>query len=190
MIYNYYAKQDYYAYLSGGVAAWDLLLPNNIGLKKGDTVKVIETNNNGDETGRATSGTIVFNGVDGILTVNGNRDFYYINNITTSNMYTIYRATFKQTPGSDPVVTVLENTTGAAWAWSTIGDYQLSASSTNIVYASKTVVLVAPFDVSNVGLVSKINGAYEDIDLVPYAISGGLGGVIWNDIGIEIMIFP
>jgi hypothetical protein len=132
MNYNYYAKQDHYAYLAGGVQAWDLLLPNNIGLKKGDTVQVIETNDEGEFTGRSTTGTIVFNGVDGILTVNGNRDFYYINNLTTTNMFTEYRAIITQSGTLDPVVTELFNNTTQTFTWSRqdTGIYKCAVSDT------------------------------------------------------------
>ena len=49
MNYNYEAQQNYYQYLASGVTAWVLLLPDNIGLKKGDTVTVIEVDSNGEE---------------------------------------------------------------------------------------------------------------------------------------------
>lgn len=162
MIYNYYAKEDYYAYLSGGVQAWDLLLPNNVGLKKGDTVKVIETDNTGDETGRATSGTIVFNGVDGILTVNGNRDFYYINNLTTTNMYTLYRATLSQSGTNDPTAVVLENTTGYIldWSYSDIGYYYCNLSVVTD-WSKVTMLIGSPASLGHNFTLSNAGGDYD-----------------------------
>lgn len=127
MEYNYYANEDYYEYLASGVKAWDLLLPNNIGLKKEDTVKVIEVDNNGEETGKAISGTIHFNGVDGIMTVSGNKDFYYITNLIPTNMFTEIIALISQGGASDPTSMVLKNTTGKTLNWSRddIGNYGL-----------------------------------------------------------------
>jgi len=190
MNYNYYAKQDYYAYLAGGVQAWDLLLPNNIGLKKGDTVTVIETYDNGDETGRATTGNIVFNGVDGIMTVNGNKDFYYINNLTTTNMYKVFRATLTQTGTAIPVASILENTTGLVPVLSRddIGFYGID--NLGIVNAEKVIILFSTTnDASAIQLAVPLQNAHE-VSIQTLLGIGNPSDDILTSAGIEIKIFP
>lgn len=190
MNYNYYAKQDYYSYLSGGVQAWDLLLPNNIGLKKGDTVTVVETYDNGVETGKATTGTIRFNGVDGIQTVSGLRDFYYITNLITSNMFKLFRATLSQSGTGVPTATILENTTGLVPVFSRddVGEYGID--NVGVVNASKVVVLIQPTN----GNVSKVFAgallAGHEIFINTWGVSTAEEDGWLDNTGIDIKIYP
>jgi hypothetical protein len=190
MNYNYYAKQEYYAYLAGGVQAWDLLLPNNIDLKKGDTVKVIETYDNGDETGRATTGTIVFNGVDGIMTVNGNRDFYYINNLTTTNMFKLLRATVSQSDVDAPVLTILENTLGTTPTIirDDVGLYSISTGLT--ITPSKCVCLIGSGYQPNDSIELSTHIGSADFGINSYNPVGTLSDDVLLNTAIDIKIYP
>ena len=132
MNYNYYAKTDYYEYLASGVQAWELLIPISSNLKKNDTVTVIEKDNNGEFTGLASVGTVQFISSEGILTVSGQQNFYYITNINNFTMFLEYRAIISQSGTSDPTVTELINTTGQTftWAYDDTGIYKCSVSDT------------------------------------------------------------
>lgn len=71
----------YYNYLSGGVKAWDLLLPLSANLKRFDTVKAVEVDVNDIPTGRATTGTIYFNGHDQQLYDSKGNGLYWITDL-------------------------------------------------------------------------------------------------------------
>ena len=132
MNYIYYAKTDYYKYLASGVQAWELLIPISSGLVKNDTVTVIEIDNNGEFTGLASVGTVQFISSEGILTLSGQQNFYYITNINNFTMFLEYRAIISQSGTSDPTVTELINTTGQTftWAYDSTGTYKCSVSDT------------------------------------------------------------
>lgn len=190
MNYNYEAKQNYYKYLASGVKGWDLLLPDNVGLKKGDTVTVIEVDSNGEETGRATIGTIRFSGHEGFLTVKGNQSYYYLTNITTANMYTLLRGTITQTGTDIPVITILENTTGLSpvLGRDDIGSYGIT--NIGIVDASKVVVLLSTSDDSNIiQLATAFEDSY-DIHLQSFLGAGNPYDGLLTNAGIDIKIYP
>lgn len=168
MNYNYYAKQDYYAYLSSGVGAWQLLLPISSGLKKGDTVTVLEVDNNSDLTGNVSVGTVVFISSEGILNVSGNQSYYYINSINNFTMYTIYRATISQSGTDDPVVTVLQNTTDGLYLWVYDETGVYGANNTGITDFTKVQMFIStPPNSDQVFLFNQaISG--EDIGIATY----------------------
>jgi len=82
MNYNYYAKQDYYAYLSNGVAAWELLLPTSSGLQKGNTVTVLEVDNMSLPTGNKLVGIVYRFGYDNMVVNNNLSCFAYCNRVS------------------------------------------------------------------------------------------------------------
>ena len=190
MNYNYEAQQNYYQYLASGVKGWDLLLPDNIGLKKEDTVKVIEVDSNGEETGRATIGTIKFSGHEGFVTVKGNQSYFYLTNITTANMYTLLRGTITQTGTGIPVLTILENTTGLVpvMGRDDIGSYGIT--NIGIVDASKVVILLSTTnDSSTIQLATALEDGYE-VHLQSFiGVGNPTDGVITNA-GIDVKIYP
>jgi hypothetical protein len=82
MNYNYYAKQDYYAYLSSGVGAWELLLPISSGVVKGMIIVVIEVDDMSLPTGNQLVGIVFRFGSDNMI-VNNNSSYYaYCNRVS------------------------------------------------------------------------------------------------------------
>lgn len=189
MTYNYFAKIEQYKYLSGGVKAWDLLLPNNIGLKKGDTVRVWEVTNEEDSTGRVTDGTIVFNGVDGIMTVNGNRDFYYINNLNSYTMYKIFKATINQSGTAIPTATILENTTGLTPTFSRddVGVYGID--NLGITNPAKVIVLISSTNDSQTQQLAVAMQTGHEILLQSFLGIANPCDEIMVQAGIEVLIY-
>jgi len=181
MIYDYESKYNNYYFLSKGIEAWILLLPNNIGLRKNDTVRIWEVDKYGDRTGNVTDSTIVFNGVEGMVLLEGNQDFFYINNLISYNMFGTYRAILNQSGISEPVVTVLENTTGITFTWNRVstGVYQCVPSADITGF---TIETYAGTSLNN-NVFINFNGIYDDSNLVVqcYDVEGnGVDSVLSN----------
>ena len=189
MNYIYYAKTDYYKYLASGVQAWELLIANSSGLVKNDTVTVIEIDNNGEFTGLASVGTVQFISSEGILTVSGQQNFYYITNINNFTMYTEYIAVMSQSGTSAPSVTELVNTTGVTWSWfrSDVGIYNV-ATGLVLDYSKVTTLISQPKDVSYIPCLYGI-GSDDDFSVASVDSSGdGIDGVL-NYVTVSIKIY-
>lgn len=117
MVYTYISKTPQYKYLSNGVDAWILLLPNNVGLNKNDVVEVVEVDSSDVPTGRVSTGVIRFIESNGILTSVPDTSYFYIINVINLPMDLIYKANLTQSGTGDPSVIELVNTTGKTFTW-------------------------------------------------------------------------
>ncbi len=86
MEYAFNVSVGYYKYLSGGVKAWDLLIPKSVGLVAGDTVRVTEIDSLGVPTGRGTTGVVRFNGSDDLLVSTSEKPLHWIINLVNSDI--------------------------------------------------------------------------------------------------------
>lgn len=189
MDYYYYAKEDYYSYLSSGVQAWDLLLPNDIGLSKGDNVIVIEVDSNDNETGRVTTGVIRFNGVDGVQTFSNNKDLFYIVNLISSNMYTSIRATISQSGTNPPTINILQNTTGLtpSLSYDDVGNYGID--NLGIIDAYKVILLIGTTDDARTSINAVAMEGGHEVFIASTGISGSLENDILNNCAFDIKIY-
>lgn len=137
MEYIYYANSNYYEYLSSGIVAWQLLLPNNIGLKQGDTVKVLEVDSSGGLTGLYSVGEIRFNGVIDITVTNASQSFYYLINVTNMVLYRVYQALITQSGTGVPTASVLRNDFATAFTFSRTGVGNYKILNTGVFTAGK-----------------------------------------------------
>jgi hypothetical protein len=187
--YNHYVKSDYYNYLSSGIEAWTLLLPSSPYLSKGDTVSVYEVNNALEPTGRVSVGTVKWGVNNGLEVTNQQSIFYYITNVTNIVMYTVYRATMYQTGSSDPVATVLENTTGLSFVWSyrNVGEYGCNIG--GIADLSKFFYLVGTSNSLGNQVIMTSSGSDDDIDILTGLNDGTPSDDILRYTAIEIRIY-
>lgn len=67
---NYYAKENYFSFLSGSPKAWQLIFAQDVEVNRGDTVKVIEVDVNDNPTGNELTGIVEYTSTNNTFTYN------------------------------------------------------------------------------------------------------------------------
>lgn len=78
MIHDYNARVNYYTFLIGRPKAWELIFPISTGVKKGDTINVIEVDGTGAPTGNSMTGTVRFTSTNNEFTYGTASTLLYI----------------------------------------------------------------------------------------------------------------
>ena len=78
MTHNYNARINYYSFLVGRPKAWELIFLVSVGVKKGDTINVIEVDATGTPTGNSMTGTVIFTNTNNEFVYNTDSTLVYI----------------------------------------------------------------------------------------------------------------
>lgn len=78
MTHNYNARINYYSFLVGRPKAWELIFLKSVGIKKNDTINVIEVDNAGTPTGNSMTGTVKFTSTNNEFTYATDSTLVYI----------------------------------------------------------------------------------------------------------------
>lgn len=148
MIYTKKIKQDEFVLKAPPCKSWHIIVESNLGLKRGDTIELIEVDNYNEPTGKVATGIIEFVTSGDLVINNNDSTFAYTTQIQIiPTMKTVIMTFNLDADGTFNNIKNVYNTTGVSWSLTRLdaGLFQLAPSS-DFAFQFKTYSFATPND--------------------------------------------